>query len=115
MYYSDSYPDNFLNPALKDSKGRRPVGMTSCEDSKSRTNTIQVDPNEDFTELQDTLWHEAKHAANRCTTLTGHWTDNPDFDYDNLYEFETAEELHLLRNNPRLDRFITARPYPWQK
>lgn len=107
VYYDRNYPDHMQE---SDINGNKTIGTTDCKAA-----VIQIDPDESFTDIRDTLWHEAKHAANKCTTLTWRFVENIDFDYDNLYEFQNPEEINLLRENPLLKDYITARRMPWQK
>lgn len=99
VYFSATSPDDLKSGNTDD---KILVGLTNC-----RENTIQVDPNQALWDLQDTLWHEAHHAANNCDSLAGNIQWDPDFDYDQLYEFQTPEELYLIQDNPDLMKYLS--------
>lgn len=71
------------------------VGYTDCD-----LGSIQVSPNEEEEDIKDTLWHEAKHAANGCSELNAKT-------YDQLYEVEVPEELLLMKSNPQLIEYLS--------
>jgi hypothetical protein len=105
VYFNATFPDDLKSGYTSKSIL---VGLTNCE-----TRTIQIDPNQDLADLQDTLWHEAHHAANNCGSFTGEFESNPDFDYDDLYKEEIPEELDLIKNNPDLIRYVSYWKKPW--
>lgn len=114
IYYSKTKPSDLDKEAEdrreKDESIEALDGLTICsiEEGKSY---IQINPYQSFEEMQDTLWHEAKHAANKCDDLPVGGVAT----YDDIYEIQNPEELRLLKDNPRLLEFITAEKSSWLK
>lgn len=100
VYYSNTFPDDIQAIGQRTYAGAHIFGMTFCEDSKTKKDWIQIDPDQSLRDMQDTLWHEAKHAAAGCKELTAKT-------YDDLYDIQNPQELQLLRDNPELREYIS--------
>ncbi len=100
VYYSATYPIDFASEAAPD---ERIFGQTYCPDSQDTRQFIQVDPNESLEDLQDTVFHEAHHAANNCTYTDEMHTDEWDA---GLYDEIIPQEIKLLKQNPGLVEFL---------
>ena len=111
IYYSRTEPLDMSKERdereAKDDTIGEVEGLVVCSPDASKR-FIQIDPYEPLEDMQDTIWHEAKHAANDCA-------DNPPSTYDDLFEIQNPEELKLLKNNPQLLKFITAEKVSWLK
>lgn len=101
IYWDNKYPEDMVADS-KTADGRL-LGLTNCADKSDPRNWIQIDPNQPFAEQQDTLWHEAHHAANKCSEGPTEET------WDDIYPYLISEELELMKDNPQLVEFIRAR------
>lgn len=99
IYWDNKYPEDMVADS-KSADGRL-LGLTNCSDAQDRRNWIQIDPDQSFAEQQDTLWHEAHHAANNCSVGPA------DSTWDDIYPYLISEELELMKDNPQLVDFIT--------
>lgn len=64
---------------------------------------IQIDPNQTDEQQRDTLWHEVNHGLNDCDVQFDKYVD-----YDNLFSDLVPAQLEVLRDNPKLVKFLLA-------
>ena len=106
--YSQTHPIDLQSESTREYGGIKILGETYCVDAGNGKEFIQINPDQSFHSMQDTLWHEAKHASNHCAELDAD-------DIEDLYYQQDPQEIKLMKENPELMEFVTARKMLWQK